>query len=92
MTLFSKIGSQAKRLFTKVTSDPNLFRKINNTARKIDNTVRQVGNYASMALPQYSPYIQAGVQGLHQLKNGIEKGTKYIENIRGGPGKSLIFG
>ena len=73
MTQFSKIGSTAKRLFSKVTSDPNLFRKISNTARKIDNTVRQVGNYASMALPQYSPYIQADIQGLHQLKTGIEK-------------------
>jgi len=92
MTLFSKIGSQAKRLFSKVTSDPNLFRKISNTARKIDNTVRQVGNYASMALPQYSPYIQGGIQAVHQLRNGIEKGTKYIDGLRGGPGKSLTFG
>jgi len=92
MTLFSKIGSQAKRLFAKVTSDPDLFRKINNTARKIDNTVRQVENHASMALPQYSPYIQAGTQALHQLRNGIESGTKCIDNLRGGPSKPLTFG
>ena len=92
MKLFSKIGAQAHKLFTKVTSDPSLFRKIHNTARKIDNTVKQIGNYASMALPQYSPYINGGVQGVHQLRNGIEKGIKNIDHIRGGPGKSLTFG
>ena len=82
MALFEKIGKTANRLFAKYSSDPNLFRKISNSARDINATVQKVGNFLT-PLSMVNPNTAVGLQGLltgsRTVSNALEKGYQRIK-------------
>jgi hypothetical protein len=74
---FQKLGQGAKKFFTKTLTDPNLFRKIGNTASKIDNTVQRVGSFLQPIVTAYNPEmgmaLNAGLNTSHAVTNNLEK-------------------
>ena len=75
--LFSKQGNPSE-LFKKIANDKNLFRKFDNTSRKVDNSVARIGAFikpvANMA--HLGGYVDDAVNGVHAIRNGLEKATK----------------
>ena len=87
MGLFDKITQGASNLFNKVTNDPNLFRKIDNTARKIDNSVVRVGAFLKPIanIAGLGGVVDSAVAGVHGLRNNLERSVKQpIGKIRDG--------
>jgi len=83
--LFQKQGNGSE-LFKKIANDKNLFRKFDNTARKVDNSVARIGAFikpvANMA--HMGGYVDDVVNGVHAVRNGLEKATKTpMSQIRG---------
>jgi len=87
MSLFNKLNDIGS-MFRKTVSDPNLFRKISNTARKVDNSVSRVGNFLvntgnSLGIPVVPGLIQNGVNTIHDMRNNLEKArTAPLNKIR----------
>jgi hypothetical protein len=78
--LFRKVKNTS-RLFGKVLQDPNLFRKISNTARKTDNSMARIGNFLVDTANQFglSPVasgIKNVVNGTHIIRNNLEKAVR----------------
>jgi len=87
MGLFNKITQGATKLFNKVTNDPNLFRKIDNTARKIDNSVARVGAFLKPIADTagFGGVVDSVVGGIHGLRNNLELAAKQpLSKIRNG--------
>ena len=90
MGLFRKVNSGI-RMFSKTVSNPNLFRKISNTARKVDNSILRVGSFlvsAGNSLPYGigKPLSLLGketAQTAHKLRLGLEKaGARDLAKIK----------
>jgi hypothetical protein len=78
MSWFNKLQNGAQKLFTKTVNDPNIFRKIGNTARKVDNSIARVGHFLSntantMGMTPLAGMINSGVNAAHQIRNNLEK-------------------
>ena len=82
--LFTKIGNGANRLFSKITNDHTLMRKIHNTAGQIDDGITRVGSFLVPAVSAFQPEIGAGLSAAvatsHAIANGLEKATRAPQN------------
>ena len=78
--LFRKVKNTS-RLFGKILQDPNLFRKVTNTARKTDNSMARIGSFLVDTANQFglSPVasgIKNVVGGAHGIRNNLEKAIR----------------
>ena len=87
MSLFNKLNNVGS-MFRKTANDPNLFRKVSNTARKVDNSLARVGNFLvssgnSLGIPVIPSLIQNGVNTIHDTRNNLEKArTAPLKSLR----------
>jgi len=82
MSLFQKVSRGATKLFNKYSKDPNLFRKISNTARDVDSAVQKVGSFLtplSMLHPETAVGLQSVMNGSNAIANSLEKGYKNVK-------------
>ena len=84
---FQKLKQGANKFFTKTLTDPNLFRKIGNTASKIDNGIQRVGSFlqpiVSAVNPEMGMALNAGMNTSHAITNNLEKSINSpIEHIK----------
>ena len=100
---FKKLGNDTKRFFTKTLTDPNLFRKIGNTAAKIDNTVQRVGSFlqpiVSAVNPEAGMALGEGLATSSAISNNLERSIKTpmsqiksINQASGAPSKIMGLG
>ena len=83
MSLFQKVGRSANRLFNKYKTDPNLFRKISNTARDVDNVIQKTGQFLtplSMLNPSTATALGSVMGTSRVVANSLEKGYKNVKN------------
>ena len=74
---FQKLGQGAKKFFTKTLTDPNLFRKLNNTAQKVNNSVQRVGSFLTPIVTAVNPEagmaLSEGLATSNAVTNNLEK-------------------
>lgn len=79
-SFFQKLGQGAKTFFTKTLTDPNLFRKINNTAQKVNNSIQRVGSFltpiVSAVNPEAGMALSEGLATSGAITNNLEKSIK----------------
>ena len=77
-SFFTKVGVNARKIFNKSANDPNIYRKIQNTARKVDNSAARVGHFLtstanSLGFNKIGGYIKDGTDAIHDIRNNLEK-------------------
>jgi hypothetical protein len=100
---FKKLGQDTKKFFTKTLTDPNLFRKIGNTAAKVNNSVQRVGAFLQPLVTAYNPAagmaLGEGLATSSAISNNLERSIntpmsqiKSINQSSGAPSRVMGLG